>query len=1305
MVPAGWTGLTNIPASGNVGNMTLLTDGRVLVHSNFGAYANADQVFVLTPSATGSYVNGTWSQLASMSLQRLYFGSNVLPDGRVFTLGGEYSGSSLTQNFTKTGEIYNPLTNTWSAIANFPRAQFGDDPTILLPDGRILAGYISGPETYLYNPATNTWSQTGTKLRNDQSDEETWTLLADGSVLSYDIFASISDGTFGHAQRYIPATGKWVDAGNPPVDLSSNATGDEFGGALLLPDGRVLEIGATGKTAYYTPSTNSWTAGPTIPNGQGADDAPAALLPNGHVLLSVDTPPFGTVVAGTTVYELDPITNIYTDVTPSITGLNMMGAAFTDNFLMLPTGQALFSTGGGKLAVYDGTGGPNNAWRPTISTVVPTGGTTFTLTGTQLTGLSAGASYGDDSEMDSNYPIIQLTDGSGNVFYARSHDWTPGVATGAAVVTTQFDLPAGLPNASYSLRVIASGIASQPFTFNPFAPLVTGVTSSNANGSYGLGSTISIQVTFNDAVTVDTTLGTPTLTLNTGGTATYVSGSGTNTLTFNYVVGAGQNTADLDYTSITALALNGATIKDTANGLTATLTLPAPGTTGSLGANKDIIIDTTAPVITSVTSTTADGFYKVGATINVTVNFSESVTLSSGTLTVNLDTGSSVIISSPFTGLSASGTYTVVAGQNSADLNSRSPLILSAGATLVDVAGNNATLTIPVGQSLADLKAIVIDTLSPTATISAPSASYTASASVTYTITYTDTNFNASTLTAEDITLITTGTATGTVSVSSGTGSTRTVTISGITGNGTLGISVAAGTANDKAGNLAPAAGPSATFVVDNIKPTVAISPPSKSKTSTGPITFTITYSDVNFNVSTLTAADITLTKTGTVAGTVSVSPGSGTTRTVTISNITGDGRFSISLASGTANDKAGNQAPSAGPSGTVSVVNTSLLAVGGANGSVRIFDGKTGQPLSNFRPLDIPGVSQYTGLVEVALGDITGDGIADLFVAAANPLGVQGLNVTKTAEVYVYDGTTLTKGTTPTLIREFTPFATHYGPGSDGTLDVTGIYINGLNIAVGDVNGDGIADLIAGTRGGSAAGGAPESGRVVVINGSSPVGSNTVIGSMTPFGQTYVKGVIVAAGDLDGDGRAEVAVTRGGPVADSNPNQEVKLKAYKLTGSTLAELNLSGDLSNPLAPFTGINGPNGEVLSRDARLAFVDQNGDGKDVLVISILDQLTDPSNPQVRIAAFTVSAATGLATAVSTGSGPSRSYLVDSHVTNHAITHVSVNGNDTSSLALLTESATSGIQYLNPRTGAVLPGGFSLNVATGGVALDGN
>ncbi|MDD2691365.1 MAG: DUF4347 domain-containing protein [Simplicispira sp.] len=149
------------------------------------------------------------------------------------------------------------------------------------------------------------------------------------------------------------------------------------------------------------------------------------------------------------------------------------------------------------------------------------------------------------------------------------------------------------------------GIMLDDFKVEPSAPAtptVTGVTSSTTNGSYNAGDVISIQVTFSESVTVDTTGGTPQLTLETGTTdrtATYVSGSPGTTLTFEYTVQAGDTAADLDYTASSALAFNGSSINATTGGAAATLTLPAPDAANSLGANKAIIIDTTAPAAPS----------------------------------------------------------------------------------------------------------------------------------------------------------------------------------------------------------------------------------------------------------------------------------------------------------------------------------------------------------------------------------------------------------------------------------------------------------------------------------------------------------------------------------------------------------------------------------------------------------------------------------------------------------------------------------------------------------------------------------
>lgn len=452
LVPAGtWTQLTNLAPAG-IGTMMLLSDGTVMAQE--GGTEKWDK---LTPNAFGSYVNGTWSSLAPMSTQRLYYGSNILPDGRVFLVGGEYSGAGLPQNFNNTGEIYDPVANTWTPIANFPQSAFGDDPTQVLPDGTVLAGYLSGPQTYIYDPSVDTWTATGTKLRNDRSDEESWVKLPDDSILSYDVFGS-GVTIPGHAQRYIPATGTWVDAGSVPVSLSSAAVGFELGPAFRLPDGRVLQIGGNSNTAIYDPATNTWATGPIIPDGFGADDAPGAILPNGDLIFFGDVPLFGPT---TQVFNYDFTTDTITQlVTPAGLTAALNNSAFVNRTLVLPTGQMLLSTSNNQLWVYTPTGSPQNSWRPTITSIVNNHDGTFTLNGTQLNGISEGAAYGDDVEMSSNYPIIRFTLANGKVYYGRTFDWSStGVATGSTPVSTFFTTPAAVKG-KYFVTVIANGIPS-----------------------------------------------------------------------------------------------------------------------------------------------------------------------------------------------------------------------------------------------------------------------------------------------------------------------------------------------------------------------------------------------------------------------------------------------------------------------------------------------------------------------------------------------------------------------------------------------------------------------------------------------------------------------------------------------------------------------------------------------------------------------------------------------------------------------------------------------------------------------------
>lgn len=247
------------------------------------------------------------------------------------------------------------------------------------------------------------------------------------------------------------------------------------------------------------------------------------------------------------------------------------------------------------------------------------------------------------------------------------------------------------------------------------APTVAGVTSPHADGTYKAGTLIPIEVMFSEPVIVT---GTPQLTLETGEndrTADFKSIDGTK-LTFEYTVQAGDSSTDLDYTSANALVLNGGTIKDSA-GNAAVLTLAEPGAAGSLGANKAIVIDTTAPRIGSVDVPTA-GSYKAAAVLTFAVNTDEPVEVNTagGIPRIGLTIGSAdkyaEYTPSGSTATKLNFAYTVVSGDEDADGIALASSIETNGATIRDAAGNDLNLTF----NSVDTSGIKVDTAAPNVT-------------------------------------------------------------------------------------------------------------------------------------------------------------------------------------------------------------------------------------------------------------------------------------------------------------------------------------------------------------------------------------------------------------------------------------------------------------------------------------------------------------------------------------------------------------------------------------------------------------
>ncbi|MCC6773528.1 MAG: hypothetical protein IT360_20260, partial [Gemmatimonadaceae bacterium] len=107
---------------------------------------------------------------------------------------------------------------------------------------------------------------------------------------------------------------------------------------------------------------------------------------------------------------------------------------------------------------------------PTVSSITKNIDGPFHLTGTLIHGISEGASYGDDWQQFSNYPIVRINHSNGNTYYARTFNWSStGVMTGATPLTTEYALPAGFPAGDYSLVVTPNGNPSDAVS----KPLIT----------------------------------------------------------------------------------------------------------------------------------------------------------------------------------------------------------------------------------------------------------------------------------------------------------------------------------------------------------------------------------------------------------------------------------------------------------------------------------------------------------------------------------------------------------------------------------------------------------------------------------------------------------------------------------------------------------------------------------------------------------------------------------------------------------------------------------------------------------------
>ena len=231
-----------------------------------------------------------------------------------------------------------------------------------------------------------------------------------------------------------------------------------------------------------------------------------------------------------------------------------------------------------------------------------------------------------------------------------------------------------------------------------------------ANATYIAGQNLDFTVNLNKAVTVDTTGGTPyiSLTLDTGGVvqASYLSGSGTSSLTFRYVVAP----TNLDKTGVAlgaSLVLNGGTITDS-HGNTPILTL------NGVASTTGVLVDAVPPVVQSITLVDTNPTY--AGSVHFTVTFSEPVTgvdTSDFTLTTTGTTAGTIAAVATADNIVYTVTVTGVSGTGTLRLD-----LKNSGTGIADVATNAITTGFTTGAaySVNPVAPVVSPTAVPTLT-------------------------------------------------------------------------------------------------------------------------------------------------------------------------------------------------------------------------------------------------------------------------------------------------------------------------------------------------------------------------------------------------------------------------------------------------------------------------------------------------------------------------------------------------------------------------------------------------------------
>ncbi|ANE51437.1 kelch repeat-containing protein [Flavisolibacter tropicus] len=289
-----------------------------------GAVTGSVQVVsgIQTVQATGNFtvapIASVWANKAGTLTARAQYGA-VAANGRIYVFGG-YNSTGLLNSL----EIYNPVTNTWTAGAPMPGAARGVAAT-LGTDGSIyvFGGFIETVSTavYRYTPSANSWT-TLTNMPIGIWEAATAT-AANGKIYLFGGQQTSNGNAFNSLTRiYDVATDTWSQGANMPVAVKQHSAVTAADGKIYLFGGRTGANEPQDVVQIYNPATDTWTTGapmiiPKVQFGTVSATDGRIYIVGGKARINSNTGPFFH-----TVEIYDPETNTWTEgpVIPAQTG-------------------------------------------------------------------------------------------------------------------------------------------------------------------------------------------------------------------------------------------------------------------------------------------------------------------------------------------------------------------------------------------------------------------------------------------------------------------------------------------------------------------------------------------------------------------------------------------------------------------------------------------------------------------------------------------------------------------------------------------------------------------------------------------------------------------------------------------------------------------------------------------------------------------------------------------------------------------------------------------------------------------------